>query len=92
MYLTSFLSLRHKGVVGMNYRNIELIGRYNSRRNYPLVDNKLATKEIAKLDYDMLSLIFGLGYKILNLKYFKKLYIILKSKNLKTSYLSSFLN
>ena len=31
----------------MNYRNIELIGRYNSRKKYPLVDNKLLTKKIA---------------------------------------------
>ncbi len=32
----------------MNYRNIELIGRYNAREKYPLVDNKLITKKIAK--------------------------------------------
>ncbi len=32
----------------MNYRNIELIGRYNTRSKYPLVDNKLFTKRIAK--------------------------------------------
>lgn len=32
----------------MNYRNIELIGRYNARKQYPLVDNKLLTKKIAE--------------------------------------------
>jgi alpha-L-glutamate ligase-like protein len=30
----------------MNGRNIEYIGRFNDRRLYPLVDNKLKTKEI----------------------------------------------
>lgn len=40
-------SLQSKGVIGMNYRNIELIGRYNDRSKYPLVDNKLLTKKIA---------------------------------------------
>ena len=48
MLFTSFSNLRHNGVIGMNYRNIELIGRYNSRNKYPLVDNKLVTKQIAK--------------------------------------------
>lgn len=39
--------LRSNGVIGMNFRNIELIGRYNDRDKYPLVDNKLITKKIA---------------------------------------------
>ena len=45
---TTFAALRRKGIVGMNYRNIELIGRYNPRSRYPLVDNKLKTKALAK--------------------------------------------
>jgi alpha-L-glutamate ligase-like protein len=32
----------------MNRRNIAYIGRYNDRRNYPLVDNKLTTKMVAR--------------------------------------------
>ena len=32
----------------MNKRNIAYINRYNDRKNYPLVDNKLNTKLIAK--------------------------------------------
>ena len=32
----------------MNARNVGYIGRYNPRRNYPLVDNKLATKQCAE--------------------------------------------
>ncbi len=47
MWFTSFAKLQKKGVVGMNYRNVELIGRYNKRSSYPLVDNKIITKKIA---------------------------------------------
>jgi len=43
-----FWRLRRKGIIGMNYRNIELIGRYNPRSRYPLVDNKLMTKALAE--------------------------------------------
>ena len=46
--LNRIKTLRSKGVIGMNFRNIELIGRYNDRSKYPLVDNKLITKKIAK--------------------------------------------
>ncbi|MCT8469708.1 alpha-L-glutamate ligase-like protein [Chromohalobacter canadensis] len=40
--------LQAKGVIGMNRRNIRYIGRYNDRRLYPLVDDKLQTKLLAK--------------------------------------------
>ena len=40
--------LRAKGIIGMNRRNIRYIGRYNSRRLYPLVDDKLKTKLLAQ--------------------------------------------
>ncbi|NVK43736.1 MAG: alpha-L-glutamate ligase-like protein [Oceanospirillaceae bacterium] len=39
--------LSDKGIMGMNRRNIDYIGRYNPRRLYPLVDDKLQTKRIA---------------------------------------------
>lgn len=39
--------LASKGVLGMNRRNISYISRYNPRHLYPLVDDKLQTKEIA---------------------------------------------
>ncbi|RDB43323.1 alpha-L-glutamate ligase-like protein [Halomonas sp. DQ26W] len=39
--------LRH-GIIGMNRRNIRYIGRYNDRRLYPLVDDKLQTKLLAQ--------------------------------------------
>lgn len=39
--------LREKGILGMNKRNADYIMRYNPRRLYPLVDNKLITKKLA---------------------------------------------
>jgi alpha-L-glutamate ligase-like protein len=40
-------TLRARGVLGMNERNTEYIMRLNPRRLYPLVDDKLRTKELA---------------------------------------------
>lgn len=40
--------LHIRGVMGMNRRNIHYIGRYNNRRLYPLVDDKLRTKLLAE--------------------------------------------
>ena len=39
--------LSKAGVVGINQRNIDFIMQHNSRCNYPFVDNKLLTKELA---------------------------------------------
>lgn len=41
-------ALRELGVLGMNSRNVNYIGRSNPRRLFPLVDNKLKTKRIAQ--------------------------------------------
>lgn len=38
--------LKRLGVIGMNRRNIQLIAANNPRHLYPLVDNKLRTKEL----------------------------------------------
>ncbi len=40
--------LRGRGVLGMNRRNLDYIGRYNPRERYPLVDDKLKTKLLAE--------------------------------------------
>ena len=40
--------LRQRGVLGMNKRNIDYIARYNPRRLFPLVDDKLQTKNLAE--------------------------------------------
>jgi len=42
--------LRKRGVMGMNQRNFSYISRYNDRKLYPNVDDKLKTKVLA-LDY-----------------------------------------
>jgi alpha-L-glutamate ligase-like protein len=39
--------LGEAGILGLNRRNAEFISRYNPRRYYPLVDDKLKTKELA---------------------------------------------
>ncbi|MGR9051010.1 MAG: alpha-L-glutamate ligase-like protein [Gammaproteobacteria bacterium] len=40
--------LRKLGLLGMNQRNGDYILRYNQRRHYPLVDDKLRTKRLAQ--------------------------------------------
>ena len=39
--------LANAGVLGMNARNFNIIGKYNKRCLYPLVDDKVKTKELA---------------------------------------------
>ena len=48
--MASFLNplrLRKQGVLGINQRNSDYIMRYNKRQLYPLVDDKLQTKQLA---------------------------------------------
>ncbi len=45
--ISALRDLRRLGVLGINRRNIDFIRRYNPRRLYPLVDDKLRTKELA---------------------------------------------
>jgi alpha-L-glutamate ligase-like protein len=42
-----YRALRELGILGMNQRNHHFIARYNDRRHYPVVDNKLLTKQLA---------------------------------------------
>lgn len=51
-FFHSYRSLKIKGVMGMNRRNISYIGRYNSRSLFPLVDDKLKTKRLA-IEHDV---------------------------------------
>lgn len=46
--LETFRKLDRKGILGMNARNVAYIARYNERKLYPLVDDKLKTKEAAR--------------------------------------------
>lgn len=48
MWITQHKKLRAKGILGLNERNVSYISRYNSRKYYPLVDNKLLTKRAAE--------------------------------------------
>lgn len=52
MAWTNFLNparrLRASGLLGMNQRNGDYILRYNQRKYYPLVDDKLRTKKLAE--------------------------------------------
>ncbi len=41
------LRLKENGVLGMNQRNSDYIMRFNKRKLYPLVDDKLQTKQLA---------------------------------------------
>jgi alpha-L-glutamate ligase-like protein len=45
--LVSPHTLKELGILGMNRRNIGVIGKHNPRRNYRLVDDKLLTKQAA---------------------------------------------
>ncbi len=46
--LSRYRNLRRKGMLGVNERNVSYIARYNDRKLYPLVDNKLLTKKAAE--------------------------------------------
>ena len=39
--------LRERGVLSINQRNSDFVLRYNNRRDFPLVDDKLKTKQLA---------------------------------------------
>ncbi len=45
--LVNPFQLKSKGILGINQRNSDYIMRYNKRSLYPLVDNKLQTKQLA---------------------------------------------
>ncbi|MGD7035077.1 alpha-L-glutamate ligase-like protein [Methylotuvimicrobium buryatense] len=47
-YLRPSKRLREAGLLGMNQRNGDYILRYNPRKYYPLVDDKLRTKKLAQ--------------------------------------------
>lgn len=42
--------IKQLGILGMNCRNADYIHKFNPRKNFPLVDNKLKTKELAILN------------------------------------------
>ena len=47
-YFASPKALHEAGILGMNSRNFKFISKYNKRRRYPLVDDKVQTKKLAQ--------------------------------------------
>lgn len=47
-YFASPSELYKAGILGMNSRNFKFIAKYNKRRRYPLVDDKVQTKALAQ--------------------------------------------
>lgn len=47
MFLTLYRRLNEKGILSINQRNADYVLRYNSRKLYPVVDDKLQTKQLA---------------------------------------------
>jgi len=47
MFFANPFKLKKLGILGMNNRNINYIAKYNERKNFPLVDDKLKTKKLA---------------------------------------------
>lgn len=45
--INTWKALRRRGVMGINQRNGDYVLNYNDRRLYPLVDDKVRTKELA---------------------------------------------
>jgi len=45
--IKTWKKLNEKGIMGINQRNADFILKYNDRRNYPLVDDKILTKQRA---------------------------------------------
>lgn len=46
-FLSAAKQLNAFGMLGMNKRNGDYISKYNPRKYYPLVDDKLKTKQLA---------------------------------------------
>lgn len=46
-YLDAFALYKAQGILSMNSRNLDYIRKYNPRSKYPLVDDKILTKDLA---------------------------------------------
>jgi len=45
--ISRYLRLQERGILSINRRNADFVSRYNARRLFPLVDDKLKTKRLA---------------------------------------------
>jgi len=48
MFIGLSRKLKDAGLLGMNRRNAEYIMRWNPRSSYPIVDNKVLTRDVAE--------------------------------------------
>jgi alpha-L-glutamate ligase-like protein len=59
MIFDTIKKFNDKGILGMNARNVAYIARYNDRKYYPLVDDKLKTKEAARRHHITVPELYG---------------------------------
>lgn len=52
-------TLRKAGIIGINQRNNDYIAKYNKRKLFPLVDNKLLTKQLALANHINVPKLYG---------------------------------
>ncbi len=71
--LTSTKSLRERGIIGMNARNVSYIARYNDRALYPHVDDKYETKKLAREHQLQTPALYGLIRYQHELKHLEKI-------------------
>ena len=45
--ITTWRRLKARGIMGINHRNLQFLQYFNQRRYFPLVDNKITTKQLA---------------------------------------------
>lgn len=67
------LDMQKAGVLSMNKRNIDFISRCNERRLFPLVDNKLLTKQLAKEKNVKTTALIGVVETPQDIKQFEKI-------------------
>ena len=46
-FIDTWKALQARGIMGINRRNADYVLKYNDRRLYPVVDDKILTKERA---------------------------------------------
>lgn len=65
--------MRRRGVMGINCRNADFVLKYNDRRYYPLVDDKIITKESAIMNQINVPEMYGVIESENGIKNFRKI-------------------
>lgn len=69
--IKTYRQLKKRGILSMNQRNADLVLKYNERKLYPIVDDKLKTKRLAiaaGIDVPELYLVIDTEHQIQDLK------------------------